>query len=844
MIKALKGTGIFLIILTLLLCLLLFSGNSGQQGNFGTRETITLSNEGEGLDITEELCAAPYKALQSGEVELWVYEGGVISVINPRTGWSWSNASLNEQVSRLNEDADTAASPYVLNYRYQGEQNLSICTKTEAVDRNQYQIRVTDDRVITEYVLGEAGDGLFLPFGIPVARYEMLLSVLEPSDAEYLERRYTRIGQSEATPDMLATCPGLVEQELYYLTDGQAVTKRERTSEILQLAGYSQADYEKDRAITGEKSKEYSEVYRLVVEYSLQDGDLLVNIPCNELQFHPDNPLLSIDLNSRFAYAENADEGYYVLLSGSGALQKLGGSQEQIHYYQFYGKDQVSTESNASGTTCSFPIFGMVKNGSGFLAIIEEGAEVATLTEKRASGASTLYPSFQILDYEDVSITANKVSSVFSSEAYQGNIRIRYHFLETERANYSEMAKYYRNYLLERDALPESREEKRSSVFLELIGTIRKEVQLLGMIPTTQDLVLTDFEGCRVICDELEQCGISEYSLKLSGFNQRGLFAQLPGKYDWSKDLEDRLKRTEFLEYMKTQGHDVYLDVNLAYYYHDMAFDGYNARKVNARTASNGISRLTLLDKATKDPIQNADLIQIVSPSWYERFAESYIKDPNLENLELSLGDSASCLNSDYNANSYSNRADSASYLKAATDILAQDHKLMTQNAAGYLLKNLSLVENQRVYDVQSYSCLEEIPFIQMVLSGRLSYTTASVNSVEDHQKILLEAIESNSILKYTLAKELPQNIMSTEYNYLFYINYEEWKNTIKSDVTYVSEALQGLENSQMIAHEIAGKVRKITYENGVSLYVNYGYTEAVMEDVHVPGMGYIRIQN
>ena len=59
-----------------------------------------------------------------------------------------------------------------------------------------------------------------------------------------------------------------------------------------------------------------------------------------------------------------------------------------------------------------------------------------------------------------------------------------------------------------------------------------------------------------------------------------------------------------------------------------------------------------------------------------------------------------------------------------------------------------------------------------------------------------------------------------------------------------MSEALQGLENSQMIAHEIAGKVRKITYENGVSLYVNYGYTEAVMEDVHVPGMGYIRIQN
>ena len=844
MIKALKRTGIFLIVLTPLLCLLLFSGDSGVRRNFGTRETITLSDVDKGLDITEDLPDTPYKALQSGDVELWVHEGGVISVINPRMGWSWSNASLNEQVSRLNENADTAASPYILNYRYQGEQNLSICTKTEAVDRNQYQICVADDKVITEYVLGESGDGFLLPYGIPVERYETLLSVLEQSDAEYLERRYTRIGQSEATPDMLATCPGLAEQELYYLTDGEAVTKKERTAEILQLAGYSQVDYEEDRTITGEKAKEYSEVYRLVVEYSLQDGDLLVNIPCDELQFHPDNPLLSIDLNGSFGYAENADEGYYVLLSGSGALQKLGGSQEQIHYYQFYGKDQVSTKSDTTGTTCSFPVFGMVKNGSGFLAIIEEGAEVATLTEKRASGASTVYPSFQILEYEDVSITANKVSSVFSSEAYQGNIRIRYHFLETERANYSEMAKYYRGYLIEKDVLSESTVESRSSVLLELIGTVRKDVQLLGMIPTTQDLVLTDFEGCRAICDELEQYGISEYSLKLSGFNQRGLFAQVPGKYNWSKALGNRLERTAFLEHMGAQGRDVYLDVNLAYYYRDTAFDGYNARKSNARTASNGISRLTLLDKATGDPIQNADLIQIVSPSLYECFAKSYTNDPDLEDLEFSLGDSASCLNSDYNTNSYSNRADSASSLKVATDVLAQSHKLMTQNAAEYLLRNISLIENQRVYDVQSYNCLEEIPFIQMVLSGRLPYTTASVNSVEDHQKILLEAIESNSILKYTLAKELPQNIMSTEYNYLFYINYEEWKNTIKSDVTYVSEALQGLENSQIIAHEIAGKVRKITYENGISLYVNYGNTEVVMEDVHVPGMGYIRIQN
>ena len=840
--KALKRICVCLVLATPLLCLLLAPRSGGARREFGTREPIVLSGTGEGTDITEEVSEAPYRALQSRDTELWVHEGGVVSVTDTVTGRSFSNAFLNGAIDKLNLNADAAASPYTLNYRYQGEQNLAVCTKSEAVDRNQYRICVTEDKVITEYVLGESGEGMLLPYGIPVERYEALLSALGASDAAYLERRYTRIGPDEATPEMLTVCPGLKERELYYLTDGEAMTKRQKTAEVLQSAGYSQADYEEDRAVTGEKAKEYTETYRLVVEYSLQDGDLIVNIPCNELQFHPDNPLLSIDWNAGFGYAETEDEGYYVLLSGSGALQRLGGNQEQLHVYSFYGKDYVSAASEMTGASCTFPIFGMIKNESGFLAIIEEGAEVATLTEKRANGASTVYPSFRILEYEDVSITANKVSSVFSSKAYQGNVRVRYHFLKGEQANYSAMARYYRDYLLGKGALSEPSEEDRPPVLLELIGNIQKDTQVMGMIPMTQNVVLTDFAGCRAICEDLEQSGVSGYSLKLSGFNQRGLFIQTPGTYDWSRALGDSSQREAFLETVKTQGHEVYLDVNLAYYYGDKAFDGYRARVCNARTASNGIGRLILRDKATGDPIHNADPIQIVSPSRYEEFAAGYAGCTDLAGLGLSLGDSASCLNSDYNTESYSNRADSAAYLKAALESLTQTHKLMTQSAAEYLLPTVSLIENQRVYDAQSYQCLAEIPFVQMALSGRQSYTTVAVNSVGDHRKILLEAIESNSILKYTLAKELPQDILSTEYNYLFYIDYGEWKDTILSDIAYVSEALQGLERVPITAHEIRGNVRRITYENQTVLYVNYGEAEAVADGVRVPGLEYVRV--
>lgn len=73
-----------------------------------------------------------------------------------------------------------------------------------------------------------------------------------------------------------AACPGIEGSPLYFLTDGQSSAKQQRIVEVLEEAAYGEEDYAEDRLITGESTKQFNEVYRVVVKYWLDGGDLMV----------------------------------------------------------------------------------------------------------------------------------------------------------------------------------------------------------------------------------------------------------------------------------------------------------------------------------------------------------------------------------------------------------------------------------------------------------------------------------------------------------------------------------------------------------------------------------------
>ena len=216
--------------------------------------------------------------------------------------------------------------------------------------------------------------------------------------------------------------------------------------------------------------------------------------------------------------------------------------------------------------------------------------------------------------------------------------------------------------------------------------------------------------------------------------------------------------------------------------------------------------------------------------------------DDRLDKIfNLSIGDTTQFLNTDFNMDDYKSRTDTIESLKSALGNL-KGRKVLGKNPAGHLLSVLSLVEDLEVKNSQTYNFDYEIPFVQMVLHGSISYASKPINGSSNHQEALLNIIETGSIPKYKLGYELDRKVVKTEYNYLYYISYDEWKETMVSDAGYIEKALNDLERIAIIKHEIHGDLRKVTYENGAVIYVNYGNKDISIDGVTVPAKSYLRV--
>ena len=78
-----------------------------------------------------------------------------------------------------------------------------------------------------------------------------------------------------------------------------------------------------------------------------------------------------------------------------------------------------------------------------------------------------------------------------------------------------------------------------------------------------------------------------------------------------------------------------------------------------------------------------------------------------------------------------------------------------------------------------------------------------------------------------------------TGMNQFYATTYDTWKGEAVEIYNRVNEALQHVSDAQMVGHEIEGDVRKITYSNGVTIYINYSDEAESMDGKTLPAMSY-----
>ena len=823
---------------------LLYSTYKKPVRHIGTTERYEIE-ESDGEDLTDYVSGG-YPVFEEDGRTLWVDDGGLVWLTDDASGdIIWRNFADDFSVY-VDGTESAALSPLSLQYQFEGEQAVELVAADDVAEGNcQIAYNADETRLQVKYLFGETGVGGILPVGLTAEYMEgVILPALNESDQTYLLRRYELYTRQDASTKVLEACPGIQDQPIYYLADCSQVTKQRKTISILEKAGITEADYQAQCALTGEVQPTMTETYLITIEYWLEDGDLLVNIPCADIRFHPDNPLTLISLNGYATYAESSDEGYYLLPAGTGVLQSFHSDLERNYNYRFLGETKVEKElMPLSGTSFPLPVYGVSReDGTGMLVLIEEGAELAFLKEKFTNQASLLSLSFQILEYGDASITEQNSSTLFGSSVYTGDIRIRHRFME-EGADYNKMASTCQQMLVSQGVLPET-VKLDIQCMIEFVGNVQRNIQWMNLYPVTESIPLTTYEQTQQIVQQLEDAGVDHMAVKLSGYNKDGLYSQIPGTYKWSTALGTQQQRQEMLNYLAAREAPIFLDVNLAFYYqqNNNMLSGYRAQSYSAKTLNNAPAVWAIVNESNKKASTRAGSIHVIAPQLYTKLAKETLQSVD-SSVNLSLGDSLDSLAVDFNDKRFSDRAITLEALVHSLEILQEERLIAGVNPSMDMLQSVALAENMQTYPDLAVEYTASVPFVQMVLHGHVAYTSAVLNGASDYRQALLEAVETGCIPQYAIVGQFDPAIAETEYDFLYYLDCEKWIETITDDMLRYQKELGDLTDDEIVDHQVQGEIRIVTYDNGAVVYVNYGDETVQIGDVEVPAMSYVRLK-
>ena len=158
-------------------------------------------------------------------------------------------------------------------------------------------------------------------------------------------------------------------------------------------------------------------------------------------------------------------------------------------------------------------------------------------------------------------------------------------------------------------------------------------------------------------------------------------------------------------------------------------------------------------------------------------------------------------------------------------DASAKKYKLQFNGGNQYIWKYADALRNLPNESSNYRNTDYSIPLLQIVLHGNVAYSSSAVNMAENYEHAILKAIENGENLSYTLAFSNLDKLTSSKHTEYNSVSFEYWKEKILVNDKRISAVLGDTYDKKISKHEyISEEVVKVTYENGVSIIVNYSY--------------------
>lgn len=634
---------------------------------------------------------------------------------------------------------------------------------------------------------------------------------------------------------------GTVENVTLYTLDEKAGTTQKKQLENRIKTYCPDLTYEMIdahyRELGYEAQEEPSPLFKVALEYTLEDNGVSVRLPANGLRFDESAfRLENISILPYMGASSINNDGYIFYPDGSGALisfellrdNQQGGPRAADIYDEDYGKSQLSS-GHRHYEKARYPVFGMVENTKnantgeestrGFVAIVESGEAMSSVVALSKKVNSHNYAITHIKTnprpYDEIKIGGSAAWQVVSERKYTGDYRIRYVMLSGEDATYVGMAKAYREYLETKGVLTKLTKEdveKDVPLYIESFGAIETTKRFLS-IPYSTNVALTSFENITTMYDQLSEKGISNVNFILTGFSEGGLTkSTVPYDIDWDGAVEKEMEFEDLLADAKKNGYGVYPDFDFSFSANDEMFDGFSLDDHAVKTIDGRYASKRQYSATRQTQINYYEMA--ISPSvfshFYEHFTEQYSE---LNPQGISVSALGTYLYSDFDEDEPYNREDAKQFTVEAFKYFKETKKyskVLTSTGNAYSWKYVDVITDMSTISSSYKYASATVPFIGIVLHGYIETATTPINLEGDIDYALLRAIENGAALKFILSydnTELLKDNYTTSVHYS--IRYDIWLPTLISYYEKINEVLGGdVQTSTIEDHKFITGVR------------------------------------
>lgn len=822
------------------------------------------------FETREDKLATMKRYLQKGDYELYVEPiSGEIAYKNRKTGEIlFSNPFDVGSLTSANSIKQELMSQIIIRYVDNGIEN-TMYSYVDACLRGQILVKKIKNGVRVEYTIGRAETRKLVPRHINRERFEeLILSNIPVEDTEaisffnsffVLQDPFDPSLTERGKREMLAAFP-ICEKMAIYVFDPRAVEREFDIAEgyIKQYCPeYTYETLEEDHNITGYVGDDKAPpLFRLSLEYTLDsNGALNARLPANGIRFDESTyQLTDITVLPWFGAGTSEFNGYTFIPDGSGALirfedvkgkqviitdkmygqdyayQEVGGQNREIMRMPVFGLvesmgwyiDELTEAEMLAGITAPDPP--VYKMAHGFLAIIEEGDSLVTITTKHGGNThkyNTVYTTFAPRPKdsynlaEAISVGSNSSYTVVSERKYTDSLRLKFVMLigdeEAEKVGYKDyyeatyvgMAKAYRDYLLDKGTISELETvEKTLPLYIESFGAIDTTEKFFS-VPIEVLKPLTTFDDLKVMYEKLEADGITNVNYKLTGFANGGMNDTSPYHVKFESAVGGNKGFTDFAAYASEKGIGVYPDFDFANVGNFGLFDGISKGDHLVKTMDGRYTSKRYYDSTLQSFERGFALA--VSPSAYSYFFKNFDKEySKLSPIGVSASTLGTDLNSDFDKKDPYNREDSKVF---TTDILSsmQDaySNVMIEGGNIYTLPYVDHIINAPLDSSRHSNASEAVPFVGMVLHGCVNFTGTAINMAGDTRYEILKAIENGSNPYFTLSMQntslLKEDI---EFNKYYSVAFDIWYEEVVDIYEELNGAIGNLQNKQIIDHE------------------------------------------